>query len=518
MNAVIPHAGARPSSPAGALPAAGPWHVRAADPALVEVAETVRALLAPHLPDAPGGAPLELVLALEESASAPPLGVSPDGAAQPVDEGYRLRVDADGITCHGRTPAGAFRGATTALQLIATGQLPYQEVTDAPRYAWRGLMVDPARSFLTPDEVRRIIDLAALYKLNVLHLHLTDNEGWRIELPGTPALTASGTDFYTAAEYRELQEYAARRFVTVVPEIDLPGHCATLRAAVPGLPPAPAPAGLADRFPFVPPLDLTDKATRAAVARILTEVCALTTGPHVHIGADEAFGATPESFDASVRELRALVRELGKRPVAWQESSRAGIGPEDIAQHWVDVAMMDLPDTVEELAARPELVAAGRTMEIITALKNFFAPTDDDLRRTVEGGGRVLLSPQSHLYLDRPYATEFAPPEQSAEAARLGFDGYRPLGVRHTAEWDPGAYAVPDANIAGVEATVFAEKFKGFEDVSVLLLPRLASVAEAAWCGRAPEWAEYRERLAHHGRVWTDRGLPYFASTEVDWR
>ncbi|WP_405939618.1 beta-N-acetylhexosaminidase [Streptomyces sp. NBC_00726] len=518
MNAVIPHADARPSSPAGALPAAGPWHVRAADPALAEVAETVRALLAPHLPDAPGGEPCELVLGLDELASAPPLGVSPGGGTDPVDEGYRLRVAADGITCHGLTPAGVFRGAATALQLIATGQLAYQELADAPRYAWRGLMVDPARSFLTPDEVRRIIDLAALYKLNVLHLHLTDNEGWRIELPGTPALTAPGAEFYTAAEYRELQTYAARRFVTVVPEIDLPGHCATLRAAVPGLPPAPAPAGLTDRFPFVPPLDLTDPATRTAVARVLTEVCALTAGPYVHIGADEAFGATPESFDASVRELRALVRELGKRPVAWQESSRAGTEPGDIAQYWVDVAMMDLPDTAEELAARPELVAAGRTVEIIAALKKFFAPTDDDLRRTVEGGGRVLLSPQSHLYLDRPYAAEFAPPGQAAEAARLGFDGYRPLGVRHTAAWDPGAYPIPDANVAGVEATVFAERFKGFEDVSLLLLPRLASVAEAAWCGRAPEWAEYRERLAHHGRVWAARGLPYFASTEVDWR
>ncbi|GAA2973232.1 family 20 glycosylhydrolase [Streptomyces drozdowiczii] len=523
MNAVIPHADARPSSPAGALPAAGPWRVRAADPALEEVAATVRALLAPHLPDATAGeAPHELVLGLDELASAPPLGIAPDGGADPVDEGYRLRVDADGITCHGRTPAGVFRGATTALQLIATarvtGELSYQELADAPRYAWRGLMVDPARSFLTPDEVRRIIDLAALYKLNVLHLHLTDNEGWRIELPGTPALTAPGAEFYTAADYRALQEYAARRFVTVVPEIDLPGHCATLRAAVPGLPPAPAPAGLADRFPFVPPLDLTDEATRTAVARVLSEVCALTAGPFVHIGADEAFGATPESFDASVRELRTLVRDLGKRPVAWQESSRAGAGPEDIAQYWVDVPMMDLPDTAEELAARPELVAAGRTMEIISALKKFFAPTDDDLRRTVEGGGRVLLSPQSHLYLDRPYAAEFAPPEQAAEAARLGFDGYRPLGVRHTAAWDPAAYAVPDANVAGVEATVFAERFKGFEDVSVLLLPRLPSVAEAAWCGRAPDWAEYRARLAHHGGLWTDRGLAYFASTEVDWR
>lgn len=527
MNAVIPHADPRPASPSGALRTTGPWRVRAADPALEQVAGTVRALLAPHLSGSADLAPLELVLGLDGEACAPPLGAAPGGGAHPVDEGYRLRVDATGISCLARTPEGAFRGATTAVQLIATsrapGELPFQELADAPRYAWRGLMVDPARTFLTPDELRRIIDLAALYKLNVLHLHLTDNEGWRIELPGTPRLTAPGPDgaardFYTAAEFRALQDYAARRFVTVVPEIDLPGHCATLREAVPGLPPAPAPPGLADRFPFVPPLDLSDEATRTAVTRILTDVCALTAGPHVHIGADEAFGATPESFDASVRELRAIVRALGKRPVAWQESSRAGVGPQDIAQYWVDVAMMDLPDTAEELAARPELVAAGRTLEIIGALKRFFAPTDDDLGRTVEGGGRVLLSPQSHLYLDRPYAAEFAPPGQSGEAVRLGFDGYRPLGVRHTAAWDPGAYAIPDACVAGVEATVFAERFAGFADVSVLLLPRLASVAEAAWCGRAPEWTEYRERLAHHGRLWSDRDLSYFASTEVPWR
>ncbi|MEU3223970.1 family 20 glycosylhydrolase [Streptomyces sp. NPDC006976] len=522
MNAVIPHAETRPASPAGTLRTTGPWRVRAAGPALERIAGTVRELLAPHLPGGPDGSPRELVIGLDDEACEPPLGIAPDGGERPVDEGYRLRVDADGITCLARTPEGAFRGATTAVQLIATsrasGELPFQELTDAPRYAWRGLMVDPARTFLTPDELRRIIDIAALYKLNVLHLHLTDNEGWRIQLPGTPGLTAPGADFYTAADYRALQEYAARRFVTVVPEIDLPGHCATLRDAVPGLPPAPAPAGLADRFPFVPPLDLTDGATRAAVTRILADVCALTDGPYVHIGADEAFGATPESFEDSVRELRAVVRSLGKRPVAWQESARAGVEPEDITQYWVDVAMMDLPDTAEELAARPELVAAGRTLEIIGALKTFFAPTDEDLRRTVEGGGRVLLSPQSHLYLDRPYAAEFAPPEQAGEAARLGFGGYRPLGVRHTAEWDPGAYAIPDARVAGVEATVFAERFAGFDDVSVLLLPRLASVAEAAWCGRAPRWAEYRERLARHGRLWTDRDLPYFASTEVPWR
>ncbi|MER5280918.1 family 20 glycosylhydrolase [Streptomyces sp. NPDC002809] len=179
--------------------------------------------------------------------------------------------------------------------------------------------------------------------------------------------------------------------------------------------------------------------------------------------------------------------------------------------------MMDLPDTEEELAARPELVATGQTLDLIKAIKKFFAPTDHDVERVVEGGGRILRSPQSHLYLDRPYAAGFAPPEQAEAAERLGFANYRPGGVEHAASWDPAAHAIPDSCVAGVEATVFAEQFKGFDDVTVLLLPRLASVAEAAWCGRVPDWAEYRERLARHGRVWERLGLNYFASTEVPW-
>ncbi|MEU1470000.1 family 20 glycosylhydrolase [Streptomyces sp. NPDC005761] len=537
MNAVIPYASTEPAPRVddGALRATGPWRITAADPALEQHVETLRALLAPHLPDrlltaeSSDTAAHALLLALDDAPPAPPratLGIAPDGGAHPADEAYRLRVTADGIECLARTAEGVFRAATSAIQLIATAgacrELPFQEVTDAPRYAWRGLMVDPARSFLTPAELRRIIDLVALYKLNVLHLHLTDNEGWRMELPGFPVLTEPCTDgpvreFYTVAEFRSLQEYAARRFVTVVPEIDLPGHCGTLREAVPGLAEAPAPAGLRERFPFVPPLDLTDEATRATLTRLLADVCELTAGPFVHIGADEAFGATPKSFAASVRELRSIVREFGKSPVAWQESSRAGVEPRDIVQHWVDVPMMDLPDTEEELAARPELVAVGQSLPFIKALKKFFAPADHDVARVVEGGGRVLLSPQSHLYLDRPYAAGFAPPEQAEAAGRLGFASYRPRGIEHTASWDPAAHAIPDDCVAGVEATVFAEQFKGFDDVIVLLLPRLASVAEAAWCGRAPEWPEYRGRLARHARVWNQRGLPYFASTEVPW-
>ncbi len=352
MNAVIPRPARQAAAviggdphgelngePHGDLHVAGGWRIHTADGRLTAVADVVRALLEPHLgdrllpdpddstpvpvpaPDA-GSGPAALTLAFDEAPPAPhrtPVGVPPCGGPEPADESYRLTVTGRGITCRAATAEGVFRAATTAVQLItaSAARLSCQELTDAPHYAWRGLMIDPARGWLTPGEVRRVIDLAALYKLNVLHLHLTDNEGWRLHLPATPELTAAGEDgtpreFYTTEDYRALQEYAAERFVTVVPEIDLPGHCAALREALPGLPAAPAPEGLAGRFPFVPPLDLADPATRDAVASVFADVCRLTTGPFVHIGGDETVGMTEDSFILAIRELRALVQGVGQ--------------------------------------------------------------------------------------------------------------------------------------------------------------------------------------------------------------
>ncbi|AKZ60112.1 putative beta N-acetylglucosaminidase [Streptomyces ambofaciens ATCC 23877] len=532
MDVVIPGPANRTAAATGeALGLAGPWRVATTDHRLTAVAGTVRALLAPHLgdrllpPDTTGTTATTLELVLDAASSAPhraPVGISPRGTAEPGDESYRITVDEHGVRCRSTTPEGVFRAATTALQTLAaaTGPVPRGELTDAPHYAWRGLMVDPARGFLTPAELRRVVDLAALYKLNVLHLHLTDNEGWRLPLPAAAATggpDAAARQYYIPDDYRALQAYAAERFVTVVPEIDLPGHCAALREAVPGLPAAPAPEGLKGRFPYVPPLDLADPDTRSLVASVLTEVCELTDGPFVHVGGDEAVGMTADSFALAVRELRALVRAAGKHPLAWQEASRAGMTANDIAQFWVDVPMMDLPDTQEELDRRPELLAAGYTPELVRALKRFFAPTDDDLARILDGGGRVLLSPQSHLYLDRRYAPDIVPPGQAEDAARLGFATYRPRGVRHTAAWDPAAYGIPEERIAGIAATVFGESIQGLDDLTTLLLPRLPSVAHTAWTGRAPDWDAHRDRVARHGRLWEDRGLSYLASTEIPW-
>lgn len=509
----------------GALSVSGPYRVVAASPEVEPVARVAADLLTrvrrpPHV--IAGPASLRVTLGLDASlAAAPATGVSP---GSPGDEAYRLVVDRTGVDCTGRTVAGVFRAVSTAAQLLdGADWLPCRVIDDFPRFAWRGLMVDVARSFRTPDELREIVDLCVLYKLNVLHLHLTDNEAWRLEIPGMPELTApetssAGPGRYTGAQFAQLQDYAADRQVTIVPEIDLPGHCAALVRAYPWLARLPRPAWLDERIPYAGPVDLADEPTRRLIGKIMSAVAAQTRGRFVHIGADEAFGANGRDFAAGVRKLRAMVRESGKQPVAWQEAARAGASASDIVQHWVNLEMTGLPASEAELAARPEFERAGMTWPVAKALRRHFEPSDDDVRRALDGGAKVLLSPQSHLYLDRPYDLAVTPPHQQAIASRLGLAHYRRQDVRSAAAWDPLAAGVPAESIAGVQAAIWGESVATFADLTTLLLPRLPAIAEIAWSGRPAPWAALRGRLAGQAPLWQARGWSYLASTEIGWQ
>ncbi|WP_157252436.1 family 20 glycosylhydrolase [Nonomuraea typhae] len=469
------------------------------DPSLQPVADVVTELLHPH---PPLSADLRLTLG-QVTLQPDALGVAVSGA----DECYRITSTPGAITCQARTPQGVFRAA---LQAALYGTPGHPGVIESgPRYAWRGLSLDTARTFWSVPEVKRIIDLAALHRLNVLHLHLTDNEGWRIEIPGLPHLTA-GHAHYKIEEYADLQRHAAARHVVIVPEIDLPGHAAAALAADPALPNACDPHGW-DGLPFAA-LDPRDEATRAFITRVLTEVCHLTDGPYVHFGGDEAFGMDEELFRQAVRLAREVIRAAGKKPLGWQESARAGLEPGDVAQWWVDPSMMDLPASTE---GNPALAAAGLTDELLGKIREHFAPSAGDLDRIIQAGGRVLLSPQSHLYLDRPYERQIIPAEQE-HAGRLGHI-YRPRTVRHAADWSPSAYGLPQENVAGVEAAVWSESLRSFDDLTVMLLPRLAAIAEIAWYGRPPAWPQARAQLAASGRLWEQRGLTFLRSTEVAW-
>jgi hexosaminidase len=190
-----------------------------------------------------------------------------------------------------------------------------------------------ARAFFTMAEIRRVIDLLELYKLNVLHLHLTDDESWRLPMGRPTARPGPDATFYSSEDLQALVGYAADRFVTIVPEVDTPGHAAALIRLHPDLN-----TGRNDvEWELLPGskrrarwLDPELPATFKVIEQVLAGVAAIFPGPYLHIGGDEPRGMPHDLYATYVQRLRGLVRSLGKRPLGWQESARADLGPDDV--------------------------------------------------------------------------------------------------------------------------------------------------------------------------------------------
>jgi hexosaminidase len=465
------------------------------------------------VPDEPS-VRIELANGDELAALPAPLGVSPAGDG-PADERYSLAIDADRVIVRAAEPAGVARGLTTLVQLIAAvpatsaGEIfvPGARILDAPRYAWRGLSLDLARAFFTLDEVRRVIDLLALYKLNVLHLHLTDDQSWRLPTPRPPARPEAGGVFYSAGDLRAVAAYAAERFVTIVPEVDSPGHASALVQMYPELN-----TGRNEVEFELPPghrhqavwLDPGLPATFELIEQVLAGVAQIFPGPYIHIGGDEPYGMPHDLYASYVRRVRDLVRSLGRRPLGWQESARAGLGPDDIIQYWF--SGIALP-----ASAHPQVRAQ---------VDADLADSRRDVETAAAASVPVIVSPLSHCYLDVPYAEPSADPAQAGRRDRLGLRFYSPKTVAESFGWEPAEALGPGraAQVAGVEAAIWAETISSFDDLSFLLLPRLAGVAHKAWSGaRATTWAGHRDRLARHGPLWAQDNLTYFRASGVDW-
>ena len=477
----------------------------------LRLAPTAQSRPGPNNPNNPNKPSVRIELAAgdEFGALPAPLGLAPAGEF-PDDERYSLTVDASQVLLRAAAPAGVARGLTTLTQLTATRDhsdtevlLPGARIIDAPRYYWRGLSLDLARRFFTPGEVRRVIDLLALYKLNVLHMHLTDDQGWRLPVGRTEG---PGPDaaFYTAEDLRALVAYAADRFVTVVPEVDMPGHASALVRMHPelssGRNDVEFPPGTARRAVW---LDPELPATFPLVKDVLTGVAEIFPGPWLHFGGDEPWGMPHDLYVSYVRNVRELVPWVGKLPIGWQESARAGLDASDIVQYWLSgIALAEsLP---AELRARndADLALAPRDVETAITAK---AP--------------VIVSPQSHCYLDVPYAEPSADPAQADRQGRVGNRLYAPMTVAASFDWDPAKAlgAAGAAQVAGVEAAIWAETISDFDDLTFQLLPGLVGDAGQAWS--APQtWAEHRDRLARHARLWEQDDLTYFRSASVNWR
>ena len=461
-------------------------------------------LAAPH---EPGGLPA-------------PVGLSP-GGADPAGERYSLLIEDSQVVLRAAEPAGVARSLATLIQLLATApswsadevRVPDARILDAPRYAWRGLSLDVARTFFTVEEIRRVIDLLELYKLNVLHLHLTDDQAWPLAQGRPAAGPEPGAPFYRDEDLRDLVGYAADRFVTIVPEIDTPGHTAALLRLRPDLR-----SGRNEvEYEFLPGhrrravwLDPELPATFELMEQVLSGVAAIFPGPYLHIGADEPRGMPDEDYVSYVRRLRRLVRILGKQPLGWQESARAGLGPDDVVQYWL--TGVDLPASV------PPQVRAQVEAEVALSRR--------DAEAVAAASVPVIASPLGHCYLDVPYADPPAEADADVNAAqadrlgRLGLRIYAPKTLAESFRWEPAETLGPGlaAQVAGVEAAIWAETISGFDDLSFLLLPRLPGVAHRAWSDpRHGDWTGHRDRLARHGRLWAQDGLTYFRAASLDW-
>ncbi len=440
----------------------------------------------------------------------PSISAEIDPRASENPEGYRLRVDAGGVRISAPTQAGLFYGRQTLRQLVAQqpGRIDAVEIVDHPRYAYRGMMLDVARHFHSVSTVKAVIERIALLKLNHLHLHLTDDQGWRIEILSRPELTSRGSTsevgggpggFYTQDDYRELVQYAADRFITVVPEFDMPGHTHAVSLAYPELMENqaidPAVAEQAQAAGFSLPTfgePYTDCAVGHSslmtsspevyefVADVVHELAALTPGPYLHLGGDEAHGTKDEDFVAFITRASRIAAATGKTPIGWHEMGTC----------------RDLP---------------------VGTIGQFWGLTTDDgragepTRTFVESGGRVILSPADTIYIDMKYTSE----DPIGLAWANG-----PTSVKDSYAWDPDTLidGISGNDVLGIEAPLWCETVGSLADIDWLTFPRIASAAEIAWSPRdGRSWEDFRERVGAQAPLWRSEGIGFFESPEIDW-
>ncbi len=436
-----------------------------------------------------------------------PMGASPSGRP-PRGEGGSLRIARDGVSVTASAAEGVRHALTTLRQLIAAAALdglgrrlvPQADIDDMPAVAWRGLSLDVARAYFGVTSIERIIEMLGLYKCNVLHLHLTDHEAWRLQSGLRPELTAGmpAGSFLTRDEFIGLCRLAASRGVTVVPEVDVPGHSSAAARAVPQL---AGPEGIGDpqRFALDPRLPETVPFLRD----VFSGLAELAPGPFLHIGGDETLGMHPERYREFMEQLLPFVRSTGKRVIGWQEVVRAGMRSGDLMQYWVDIGEEDLG------------AEAQTDSDETTWFREVLLQAPLDLERARRQGVGVILSPISAAYFDTAFADEVPPPQREV-VARFGYPAYAPRSLQDFYEWRP-LEVLPDAQmLAGVEAVVWGELLREATDLDLLILPRLPGFAERGW---SPEsrWQGYRERVAGHAATWRAHGWQFIEATSIPW-
>lgn len=448
--------------------------------------------------------------------------LGPDGRP----EGYDLVTNPAQIIIEASTANGALNGVQTLRQLFpqwvespakvtAEWTVPQVTITDYPRFAHRGMMLDVARSFYPVDEVKKYIDTAAQFKINRLHLHLSDDQGWRIAIDD-PAENPSGIDYslltsvsgrtavtynaggqqmgtelgitgyYTKADYAEIVRYAAANGMTVVPEIDMPGHTNAALHAIPqlnseGSRPRPRPGEAtvpANGTPNVgySSFDAANPATCEFTEHVLTEIAAMTPGPYLHIGGDESHVTSGADYRTMVDAFTGQVNDLGKTVVGWNEVAGTALPQDDaVVQYW-----------------------AGNRNAVANAVNT--------------KGAKALLSPAQHTYV---------PQKQDARQPQGGtWACGGPCGLDRHYGWNPGTFipGVSESSVLGVESALWGEFIRRLPQAQYYSYPRLIATAEVGWTPQAKrDYIGFTARLAAIGGRLTLQGVNFFPSAGVPW-
>ncbi|MEV4560838.1 beta-N-acetylhexosaminidase [Kitasatospora sp. NPDC049285] len=415
--------------------------------------------------------------------------------AQVGPEGYQLTAGPTGVVIRADQPAGLFHGVQTLLQLLPAKVMsttvqsgpwtvPGGTMLDYPRFTDRGAMLDVSRHFFTVAQVERYIDQLALYKVNYLHLHLSDDQGWRIAIDSWPNLAAYGGStqvgggpggYYSKADYSAIVAYAAARFLTVVPEIDMPGHTNAALASYAqlncnGTAPALYTGTNVGFSSLCVPLELT----YTFVDQVVGELAALTPGPYLHIGGDEASSTSTSDYVSFINRVQQVVAAHGKTVVGWHNIAAASLLPSTVAQFWGTTT-----------TDAPTAAAAGR-------------------------GTKVVMSPANKAYLDMKYTRK----------TPIGQKWAGLIEVNTAYDWNPGAYlsGVGESSVAGVEAPLWTETVKTSADIEYLAFPRLPALAELGWSPWSTHSVSaFDQRLGAQGPRWKTMGVNYYHSPQITW-
>jgi len=419
-----------------------------------------------------------------------------DAPPEVGSEGYELTVTGDSVTIRADAPAGLFMGVQTLRQLLPPAvesetmeedsqwPIPGGRIVDYPRFEYRGMHLDVARHFFDVDDVKQYIEYAVKYKYNHLHLHLTDDQGWRVEIEGWPKLTEIGAStevgggdggYYTQEEYEEIVDYARDRFVTVVPEIDIPGHTNAALASYAELnPDGNRATPYTDTEVGFSTLAVDSEVTYEFLDDVFGQLSELTTGPYLHLGGDEVEELTDEEYAGFLERAADIVESHDKRPIGWQEATTADLPPSTVIQYWWPGS-----ESVDPEAA-------------------------------VEAGHEFVLSPSDRAYFDMKYNSDIE--------LGLDWDGY--TTVEDAYDWDPGEYVegVDESSVLGVETALWTETIETIADIEFMLFPRLPAVAERGWTDPTQtDWDDFERRLARQALRWEQAGINFYRTPEIDW-